>query len=171
MFRALAPTALLALLGACASAPPASLASLQSLHVANASDAEGPDLYCSGQPTPEQFAKLKQHGIDRVVCLRAKTESGTGWEEGLAPHSGLEFLRLVIEGPADLTAAKAREFAAAIGGGSTTLVACGSSNRVGAMMALKAKFVDGKTKEEALAIGKACGLAKLEDAVTEALAK
>ena len=42
---------------------------------------------------------------------------------------------------------------------------------VGAMMALKAKFVDGKSNEEALAIGKACGLKALEPAVKEALAK
>ena len=77
----------------------------------------------------------------------------------------------MVEGPQDMTEAKAREFAALIGDGAPTLVACGSSNRVGAMMALKAKFVDGKSKEEALAIGKASGLKALEPAVTEALSK
>lgn len=162
---------LLPLLHGCTSTPPASLDTLKSLHVPNAFAGPETNLFCSGQPTPEQFAKLRANGIDRVVSLRPSTESGTGWEEGLAPHSGLEFVRFAVEGPQDLTEQKAREFAAAISGTTPTLVACGSSNRVGALMAMKAKFVDGKTAEEALAIGKACGLTKLEGAVKEALAK
>ncbi len=163
--------AALALLAACASSTPVETDKLAALKVANLSKGPEASLACSGQPTPEQFQKLKQNGVQRVVCLRAKTESGTGWEEDLAPHSGIEFVRFVIEGPKDITEAKAREFAALVGDGEATLVACGSSNRVGAMMALKAKFVDGKSNEEALAIGKACGLKALEPAVKEALAK
>ena len=160
----------IALFSAC-TAKPADADAIAALKVANFSKGPEESLLCSGQPTPEQFRKLAENGVARVVCLRKKNESGTGWEEDLAPHSGIEFVRFVVEGPKDLTEAKAREFAALIGDGAPTLVACGSSNRVGAMMALKAKFVDGKSKEEALAIGKASGLKALEPAVTEALSK
>jgi len=173
MTRAFAfPASLLAisLLAACA-AKPADAGAVAALKVPNCSTGPDASLMCSGQPTPEQFQKLAASGVQRVVCLRKKTESGTGWEEDLAPHSGIEFVRFVVEGPKDLTEAKAREFAALVDDGAPTLVACGSSNRVGAMMALKAKFVDGKSKEEALAIGKANGLKALEPAVTEALSK
>ena len=174
MLRSLAVSSLLsilALLGACASSTPANAEGVAALKVANFSKGPEESLLCSGQPTPEQFRKLAENGVARVVCLRKKNESGTGWEEDLAPHSGIEFVRFVVEGPKDMTEAKAREFAALIGDGAPTLGACGSSNRVGAMMALKAKFVDGKSKEEALAIGKASGLKALEPAVTEALSK
>ena len=160
----------LSLLAACA-AKPADAEAIAALKVANFSKGPEESLMCSGQPTPEQFQKFAAAGVQRVVCLRKKTESGTGWEEDLAPHSGIEFVRFVVEGPKDLTEAKAREFATLVDSGAPTLVACGSSNRVGAMMALKAKFVDGKSKEEALAIGKAHGLKALEPAVTEALSK
>lgn len=160
----------LALLAACASKP-ADADAIATLKVANFS--KGPDahLMCSGQPTPEQFPKLAAAGVRRIVCLRKATESGTGWEEKQAPHDGIEFVRFVVEGPKDLTEEKAREFAALVDGDTPTLVACGSSNRVGAMMALKAKFVDGKSKDEALAIGKANGLKAMEPAVVEALSK
>lgn len=164
-------SSLLVLLAACASTPLPEAKTLQDLKVANASAGPAPGLLCSGQPTPEQFPKLKQAGIDRVISLRAENESGTGWEERGAPLAGLEFVRFVIEGAEDLTPEKAKEFANLLGDGSRTLVACGSSNRVGALFAMKARFVDGKTADEALAIGKACGLSKLEPAVKEALSK
>lgn len=162
---------LLVLLAACASTPMPEAKTLQDLKVANASQGPAAGLLCSGQPTPEQFPKLAKAGIQRVISLRAPTEAGTGWEERGAPLAGLEFVRFVVEGEKDLTPEKAREFAALLGDGSRTLLACGSSNRVGAMLALKARFVDGKTADEALAIGKACGLSKLEPAVKEALSK
>lgn len=158
------------LLASCASKP-ADADAIAAIKVANFTNGPAPNLMCSGQPTPEQFPRLAAAGVRRIVCLRKATESGTGWEERQAPHDGIEFVRFVIEGKQDMTEAKAREFAALVDGETPTLVACGSSNRVGAMMALKAKFVDGKSKEEALAIGKANGLKALEPAVIEAISK
>ena len=42
------------------------------------------------------------------------------------------------------------------------LMHCGSGNRVGAMMALRARWVQGRSAEEALAIGRSSGLKGLE---------
>ncbi len=160
----------LVLLAACATKP-ADAEAIAAMRLTNFSMGEGAHVMCSGQPTPEQFPKLAAAGVRRVICLRKATESGTGWEERQAPHDSIEFVRFVIEPPQDLTEQKARELAALIDGDTPTLVACGSSNRVGAMMALMAKFVDGKSRDEALAIGKASGLKSLEPAVIEALSK
>ncbi len=131
-----------------------------------------PGLHCSGQPTPEQFGELQAAGITNVICLRAPGEEGTGWEEARAAELGISFSRLVVEGGDQLTEAKARELdrqlASAKG---PTLVCCGSSNRVGALMAMRARLVEGKSPEEALAIGKACGLSKLEPTVKTLLSR
>jgi protein tyrosine phosphatase (PTP) superfamily phosphohydrolase (DUF442 family) len=45
------------------------------------------------------------------------------------------------------------------------LVHCASGNRVGAMLALRARWIEGKSAEEALAIGKAAGMTGMTDAV------
>jgi hypothetical protein len=44
-------------------------------------------------------------------------------------------------------------------------VHCASSNRVGAMAALRAAWIDGRPTEEALQIGRAWGLKSLEPTV------
>ena len=53
------------------------------------------------------------------------------------------------------------------GAAGATLVCCGSSNRVGALLALRAHFVEGRSAAESLAFGKACGLSKLEPRVVD----
>ena len=46
---------------------------------------------------------------------------------------------------------------------------CGSGNRVGALIALRAHLIEGIGAEEALALGKEAGLTRLEPKVREAL--
>ena len=127
-----------------------------------------PRIHCSGQPQPAQFDGLAAAGIKDVICLRPLGEDGTGWEEERAKALGLRFVRLPVKGAPDLTEANVRALDEALAGSSgATLVCCGSSNRVGALMALRARQLQGKSAEEALAIGKACGLTKLEPQVKE----
>lgn len=122
-----------------------------------------PGVLTAGQPTEEQMAQLAKLGVTRVVCLRPASEAGTGWEEAKAGALGVQFVRLPIAGADDLTPAAAEKLAAelAAANGQTTLVCCGSSNRVGALLAMKAFFVDKQSKEQALALGKAAGLTKM----------
>lgn len=121
----------------------------------------------AGQPSEEQMAQLAKLGVTRIVCLRPATEAGTGWEEAKAGALGVQFVRLPIAGADDLTPAAAEKLAAelAAANGQTTLVCCGSSNRVGALLAMKAFFVDKQSKEQALTLGKAAGLTKMLPAV------
>lgn len=127
-----------------------------------------PDTVCSGQMSEEQFERLQAAGIQRVVSLRRPEERGTGWEEARARALGLEFVRIPIGGPEDLTRENAERLGAALAPQKPTLVACGSSNRVGALLALKA-FYDGAPAEQALRLGKQSGLTRLEPAVREKL--
>ena len=82
-------------------------------------------------------------------------------------------MRLPITGAVDLTVENARRFADALGGadGGSTLASCSSSNRVGAMLAMKAFHVDGRSADEALALGRAGGLRALEAATRERLVR
>jgi protein tyrosine phosphatase (PTP) superfamily phosphohydrolase (DUF442 family) len=131
-----------------------------------------PGIATSGQPTAEQFAALPAAGVRRVVNLRLADEPGTGWEEARAAELGMQFVRLPIAGTDGLTRANVARFAEvlAAGGDAATLVSCASSNRVGAMLALKAYWLDGSSADDALAIGQAAGLTKLEPPVRELLA-
>lgn len=123
-----------------------------------------PGTVCSGQMSEDQFARLPAAGIERVVSLRRPDEKGTGWEEARAHELGIEFVRIPIGGPDDLTRENAERLGAALSPPRPTLVACGSSNRVGALLALKA-FYDGAPAEQALQLGKQAGLTKLEPVV------
>jgi uncharacterized protein (TIGR01244 family) len=131
-----------------------------------------PGLITSGQPTEEQFDALPAAGIATVIHLRPATEKGTGWEEAKAQALGLQFVRLPIAGADDVTKANAEKLTQAIAAAKgPVLLSCASSNRCGALLALKAYFVDGKSKEEALALGRAGGLKALEPTVAAKLAK
>ena len=58
----------------------------------------------------------------------------------------------------------------AIGDGSQPVVLhCASSNRVGALLAMKAFYVDEATPEEALALARKAGITRMEPAVRQKL--
>lgn len=131
-----------------------------------------PGLVTSGQPTEAQFDALGKAGITMVIHLRPATEEGTGWEEAKAQALGLQFVRLPIAGADDMTPANAEKLAASLAtANGPVLLCCASSNRCGGLLAMKAFFLDGKSKDEALALGRAGGLKALEPAVAAKLAK
>lgn len=157
--------------GAAPTAAP-TLAQLQATGVKNLAVPQ-PGLITAGQPNEAQLAQMAALGVKRVVCLRVVNEPGTGWEEQKAKALGMEFVRLPVAGADGLTVANAQLLARSLpnDGNPPTLLCCGSSNRVGALLAMKAFHLDGKTAEEALVIGKAAGLKGLEPDVTAKLKK
>jgi protein tyrosine phosphatase (PTP) superfamily phosphohydrolase (DUF442 family) len=172
--RKLIPSLLaLTLLAACSTTPtqanpPADATAFLALGIPHASAPPLPDTFCSGQMSQDQFAKLPSVGIHRVISLRRANENGTGWEEGKAKELGIEFVRIEIGGANDLTTANADRLRKALTPAQPTLVACGSSNRVGTMFAIQA-LQDGKTPEQAMALGKQCGLMQIDPAVKKRL--
>lgn len=125
----------------------------------------------AGQPTPEQLDALVEAGTVRFISLRPASEEGAGWEEAHDTGGPFAFDRLAIAGEGDLTRENVEAFAALLGesGDETTVVYCASSNRVGAMFALKAYWLDGASAEDALELGRAAGMTRLENAVAEQL--
>jgi protein tyrosine phosphatase (PTP) superfamily phosphohydrolase (DUF442 family) len=127
-------------------------------------------LQTFGQPTAGELLSFGDSDVGTVICLRAASEDGTGWEEEFARRNDIHFVRLPIEGPQDLTRANAEALAKAMAsapGGAA--VYCGSSNRVGALIALKAFYVDGIPANEALELGKQHGLTRMEAATRRVL--
>jgi len=166
------PPAAVAPTPAAAPAPALDLAQLQATQVKNIA-MPAPGLVTAGQATEAQFEQLAKLGIKQVICLRAADEQGSGWEEAKAKELGLSFLRLPVKGDDDVSVANAQQLAAALqaGGNQPSMVCCGSSNRVGALLAMKAFHVDGKPADEALQFGQAAGLKAMTESVQSKLVK
>lgn len=128
-----------------------------------------PGVLTGGQPSPEHLQQAAQAGYGTVISLRTPGEPGSEGEREATEALGMTFLSIPVAGAEDLTEENARALAAALSAhsGSPLILHCGSGNRAGALLALKAFVVDGSTVQEALALGKAAGLTSLTDAVTE----
>ncbi|MFQ5718597.1 MAG: hypothetical protein ACE5IK_03525 [Acidobacteriota bacterium] len=130
-----------------------------------------PGLLTAGQLTESQLAALEQLGYRHFVSLREAGENGAGWEEAYAAEHGIDFVRLPVAGAAGVTSEHARELADTLekAGDEPVVLYCGSSNRVGALLALKAHEIDGKDAPEALNFGLSAGLTRLEPVVRRKL--
>jgi protein tyrosine phosphatase (PTP) superfamily phosphohydrolase (DUF442 family) len=131
-----------------------------------------PDLITAAQPTREQMDRMMALGYRSFVSLQLEEEPGAGWEEEGVPASGGRFGRIPVAGPDDLTRENVERLAAMLdqAGGDQTVLYCASSNRVGALLALKAYWLDGADPDEALALGREAGLTGLEPNVRSLLA-
>ena len=123
-----------------------------------------PGLLTAAQPTAAQVTDLRELGYDRFISLQLASEPGAGWEESGISGAGGTFQRIPVGSPADLTRENVEALAAALerAGDEETVLYCASSNRVGAMLALKAFWLDGATPEEALSLGRRAGMRALE---------
>ena len=130
-------------------------------------------LITAGQPTPADLEKLAADGVKSVITLRPPTEDPGFDEAATAANLGLNYTVIPVAGPGDLNLENARKLDAAIkaAGESPLLVHCASSNRVGALLALRAAWIEGQDEQAALALGRAGGLTKMEAAVCALLAR
>jgi uncharacterized protein (TIGR01244 family) len=128
-------------------------------------------IHVSGQPSGEVLAKLGAAGVRTVIDLRPDQETPAIDERAIVEKSGVRYRSLPIAGRADLTRENVATFDRMLNESQpgTVLMHCSSGNRVGAMMALRAHWVQGKNADEALAIGKAAGLTGLAGDVQQLL--
>ena len=125
----------------------------------------------SGAIDEAHLEAVKAAGIDHVVNLRPAEENPSFDERSAAEALGLKYHAIPIKGAQSLT----RENAEALDqildqiGDAPVLLHCSSGNRVGALIALREAWINGKPNEDAIAIGKRWGLAALEPAVREKL--
>lgn len=130
-----------------------------------------PHRVASGRLQAGDIATLKVAGVRQVIDLSLDSET-PGFDEAAAVRAaGIGYHNLPIRGAGDLTRARVTQFNQLLldAGDQLTLVHCASSNRVGAMIALRAALTDGRSGEAALAEGRRWGLKSLEPAVRERL--
>ncbi|RYD16136.1 MAG: hypothetical protein EOP90_04900 [Lysobacteraceae bacterium] len=156
--------ALLAIAG-CASHPAPKPALL------DAARTPAPGVYAGGRIAAGDVASLRAAGIRRVIDLTPDAETPDFDEASAVRAAGLDYANLPLGGPNDLTRENVLAFDALMHDATRpVLVHCASGNRVGAMAALRAAWIEGTSADDAIAIGKAWGLTGLEDAVRQRIA-
>ena len=127
-----------------------------------------PGVFAGGQPTEAELEFLARNGVKHVINLRPLNEQ-TFDEQSVVEDSGMQYHTIAIASADDITIANAKalhDLLAQIGSESV-VVHCASGNRVGALMAISSVEFDGATVEDAIAVGKAWGLTRLEGRVRE----
>lgn len=129
-----------------------------------------------GQPTDDNLKQAKEQGVKVVVNLRsAGEEKDYATEAKTVADLGMKYVSIPINGKTGegLNEENAKKLAEILGGADKpVLVHCASGQRVGALVALKAFYVDKATPEDALKAGKDNGLSmpELEKIVTDQIA-
>lgn len=150
-----------AALAACATTPPPETA----LPIAGAVS-PAPGVLAGGRIAPVDVERLRAAGIRQVIDLTPDDETPDFNEAATVRDSGLAYSNLPLRGGADLTRDNVMAFDALMRSARRpVLVHCASGNRVGAMAALRAAWIEGRPADEAIAIGKAWGLKGLESEV------
>lgn len=123
----------------------------------------------SGQPDEPMLQAISAAGFSTVVDMRSANEDRGFDEQKEIDRLGMAYVLLPIGGADDITldnAAVLDQILAQNKG--PVLLHCASGNRVGALYALREKM-HGASNDEALAVGKAAGLTRLEKVVSERL--
>lgn len=125
-----------------------------------------PDLLTCGLPNGHDLEQARQAGFKTVINLCQPQETPRD-EPSTVEALGMLYVNIPVGGPSDLTEAKAHQLGEVVNNcdNHPILIHCMSGNRVGALLALKAFFVDGKPPREALEEGLAAGLKALEPEV------
>lgn len=124
----------------------------------------------SGQPDGAALDVLKEAGFTTVIDMRAAGEDRGMDEATEVAARNMQYISFPIAAADDISYANARELERLLSStAGPVLVHCASGNRVGALYALREKLA-GASDEEALAVGKAAGLTRLEPVVVEQFA-
>lgn len=130
------------------------------------------NITTAGQPSAADIERLKQAGFTTVINLRTKGEPLGFDEQAAVEFQGMSYVHLPVAGGAGINKANADKLDQLL---NTTkgpvFLHCGSGNRVGALMALRAFHHQNQSAEQALALGKAAGLTRLEPLVKQQLVK
>lgn len=170
-FAALAFVPALAAVALADVAPPRIDPEPSRLTLVNKIELDGGRLVLGGAPTPEELAAFDAAGFVTVIDLRTPGEPGREAEQAQAAELGMTWKALPVAAPAGVTRENARAMRALLAESTgPVLLHCASGNRVGALFAIAAADLDGASVEDAIAVGKARGLTRLEAVVREVLA-
>ena len=129
-------------------------------------------ITAAGQPDMAALKVFADSGYVAIVDMRGPDEDrGMDDEKGVVEGLGLEYVAFPINSGDEISFDRARELDELIQTyDGPVLVHCGSSNRVGAMLALR-HSLNGASDEEALQHGREGGLTRLEPIVVKRLAE
>ncbi len=124
----------------------------------------------AGQPSAADLSAVAAAGYKAVIDLRAPQEDRGLEEQKTVEMLGMSYVNLPVEGATGVTYENAAALDKLLAGlPKPVLVHCTSSNRVGALLALRAKL-SGEDSGAALELGVASGLAGLKPVVEQKLA-
>ncbi len=128
-------------------------------------------ITAAGQPQEDGLKELAENGYAAVIDLRTAGEDRGMDEQGIVENLGMEYVALPISGRGAINFANANRLDRILSNyNQPVLVHCGSSNRVGALLALREK-INGADNEDALVFGRSAGMTSLEDTVKARLAE
>ena len=128
------------------------------------------DTIVCGALNDEKVAALANAGVEVVINLQPDDE--LSFDESAAVQSaGMHYAHLPISGAADLKQLKILAFDNVLRQyhGKKIAIHCGSGNRVGAAIALRAGWLRGRKMDTAMERGRSHGLSDLEDEVYKRL--
>ena len=126
-------------------------------------------ISAAGQPDAAAFKVFADSGYAAVIDLRTETENRGLDEEAVVEGLGMDYVSMPIANPAEINLENARRLDELLKSyDAPVLIHCGSSNRVGALLALRASL-NGADDKDALKVGKDGGLTRLEGRVIEVL--
>ena len=130
-----------------------------------------PGLLTGGQPGWDQLEAALAAGYTFFINTRGHGEPGVAEAPAFFAAQGVGYAHIPINGPGDLGAESARALAEALNqaGDGPTMIYCGSGNRVGALLALKAALVDGQSPAAAFKFGVDAGMTALQPLVRQLL--
>ncbi|WP_417442672.1 serine/threonine protein phosphatase [Idiomarina abyssalis] len=130
-------------------------------------------LWVMGTPSDEQLAKFADNGGDVVINLLSQKEMTESEEAAVVTRNGMAYYHVPVNGADGVTFENARMVDRILleNSDKTVLVHCASSNRVGALMALRAGWLDGMSVEKALEVGREHGMTSLEEKVKTMLSE
>lgn len=125
-------------------------------------------LSTAGQPDEAEFKVFADNGYAAVIDLRTAGENRGLDEAAVVEDLGMEYVTFPI-GRDDITFDKAAELQRVLDQyDEPVLLHCGSSNRVGALLALQ-EYAESGDRDASLEAGREAGLTGLEGKVIEAI--
>ncbi|MDV6316519.1 beta-lactamase hydrolase domain-containing protein [Idiomarina sp. HP20-50] len=130
-------------------------------------------LWVMGEPSSEQLAEFANQGGEIIINLLSQREMEDSEEAAIVTRNGMAYYHVPINGADGVTLENARMVDRILlkNSDKKAMVHCASSNRVGALMALRAGWLDGMAVEEALEVGRKHGMTSLEGKVKSMLAE
>ncbi|MDO6428178.1 sulfur transferase domain-containing protein [Thalassotalea sp. 1_MG-2023] len=127
------------------------------------------NLLVGGQPTPADLLILQQMGITQVINLRPTSEPIEYDEKETCRQLQLRYHVIPVTDITSVTRDKAKKLYQLLIVNEPTLVHCASGNRVGALIALMAFWMQHCSAEDAFFLGEQSGLTKLAPEVKQLL--